>query len=204
MATFMGTFMGTVTRTFFRHRLPLVALCLLAAAPAGALDLPARKVGLWELKMTFEGRNTPPQTMQHCIDAATDKLMSSIGGGMRQDMCSKQDMRKTGGTITVDSVCQLGPMTITSQAVITGDFNSAYTVKVTSQRTGGPSMPGMPGDGASNMTIEAKWQGACQAGQQPGDIIMADGRKVNVRDFQNVPGIGGRPAGAAGGPPQKK
>jgi len=135
----------------------------------------------------------PPQTMQQCIDAATDKMMNSISGGFQKDMCSKQDMRKVGSTIMVDSVCQVGPMSITSQAVITGDFNSAYTVKITSKRSGGPSIPGMPADGSSNMTLEAKWQGACKAGQQPGDIIMADGRKVNVRDFQNVPGMGGRP-----------
>jgi hypothetical protein len=195
----METFMRTVMSPFLGHRLPLVALCLVAAAPAGALDLPARKVGLWELKMTFEGRNIPPQTMQQCIDAATDKMMNSVGGGMAQEMCSKQDVQKVGNTIVVDSVCQIGPMTTTSHAVISGDFNSAYTVKVTSQRSGGPAIPGMA-DGTSNMTMDAKWLSACKADQRPGDIIMADGRKMNIRDLQNM-----IPAGArSGGPPPKK
>src|SRR5262245_30425894 len=49
-------------------------LALLAAIPASAAEMPARKPGLWELKMSFENRNTPGQTMQQCIDAATDQM----------------------------------------------------------------------------------------------------------------------------------
>ena len=38
------------------HRwLPSLAFVLICAAPAAALDLPERKAGFWELKMTFEG-----------------------------------------------------------------------------------------------------------------------------------------------------
>ena len=100
-----------------RHHLReslLVALSLIAATPACALDLPARKTGLWEVKMAFQGRNLPPQVVQQCIDAATDKMMSAFGGNLRQDMCSKQDVQKVGATIVVDSVCQIGGMTMTS------------------------------------------------------------------------------------------
>jgi len=191
-----------------RRRLPLIALALLAAAaPAAAIDLPARKVGLWQLKMSFEGRNIPPQNIQQCIDAETDKLMNSFAGNLRQDTCSKQDIQRVSNTIVVDSVCQIGQSAMTSHAVITGDFDSAYTVKVTSRRSGGAPAPGMPADGTTNMTLDATWLGACKADQRPGDMIMADGRKMNVRDLQNMPG--GRPPGAtgapgAGGSPQKK
>ena len=169
-----------------RHALLIAATSLLAAAPAGALDLPARKVGLWEVKMTFEGRNVPPQTMQQCIDAATDKKMSAFGGDMIQSMCSKQDVQKVGNTLVVDSVCEFAGMTTTSHAVITGDFNSGYSAKVTSKRSGGPAIPGMPADGTSNISIESKFMGACKADQKPGDIIMADGRKINIVDMQNM------------------
>ena len=176
------------------RQLKLVALCVVAASPALALDLPARKVGLWEIKMNFDSR-MPLQTMQQCIDAETDKMMNSVGGSFRQDMCSKQEIKRVGSTIVVDSVCQVGPMTMTSQAVITGDFNSAYTVKVASKRAGGPPMPGMSADGTTNMTLEAKWAGACKPGQRPGDMITADGNKINIRDMQGM-----RP----GGPPAAK
>ena len=46
------------------------------------------------------------------------------------------------------------------------------------------------------MTIDAKWMGACKADQKPGDMIMA-GRKLNVRDLQNLPAMPG-PACQAG------
>ena len=129
--------------------------------------MPPRKAGLWELKMSMEGRSMPMQTFQHCIDAATDKAMNDVGGGMRAEQCSKQDMQRAGNTITVNSVCNIGGATTTSRAVVTGDFNSAYTVKVTSKREGGPAIPGMPAE--TNMTIEAKWtrrlQGRSEAGR---------------------------------------
>jgi hypothetical protein len=169
------------------HRnLLLAAIAIICAAPAAAQDLPARKPGLWEIKMTTEGRELPPQTSQHCIDAETDKQMNAMGSGMREEMCSKREVKKVGATIVVDSVCKFGPMTSTSHGVVTGDFNSAYTVKVTSKREGGPNIPGMPAGGTSNMTIEAKWLGACAADQKPGDMIMAGGRKVNIRDMQDM------------------
>ena len=42
-----------------RRQLPILAVTLACAAPAAALDLPSRKAGLWELRMSFEGRNIP-------------------------------------------------------------------------------------------------------------------------------------------------
>src|SRR5215470_12775001 len=168
------------------HAASIAAWSVIGIAPAGALDLPARKAGLWEVKMAFEGRNLPPQVMQQCIDAATDKMMSAFGSNLRQDMCSKQDVQKVGNTLVVDSVCQIGGATTTSHAVVSGDFNSGYSVKVSSTRTGGPAIPGAPADGKSNMTIEAKWLSACKPDQKAGDMIMADGRKINIVDMQNM------------------
>ena len=59
-----------------------------AAAPAFAIDMPARKAGLWELKMEFEGRQMPAQVMKQCVDAASDKIMNSNFGGSAQEACS--------------------------------------------------------------------------------------------------------------------
>jgi hypothetical protein len=173
-----------------RHRLSLIVLALITVGPAAALDLPARKPGLWEIKMTVEGRSLPTPTSQHCIDAETDKLMQSIGGSVREDMCPKRDVQKVGATIVVDSVCKIGDATTTSHAVVSGDFNSAYTVKVSSKREGGRPIPGMV-DGTSTITIEAKWTGAC-GDLKPGDMVTA-GRKINIRDLQKM----GMPGGAA-------
>jgi hypothetical protein len=170
------------------RRLLIVTAAILAAAPALALDLPTRKAGLWELKMIFEGRNLPPTVMKHCTDAATDRLMNANFGGSNEQACSKQDMKTSGGTITIDSVCKFGEATTSSHAVITGSFDSAYTMKVASTRQGGPPMPGVAPGAETHMTIEAKWTGACAAGQKPGDVIMSNGMSMNVLDMQKMRG----------------
>jgi hypothetical protein len=166
-------------------RLPVATAFTLIATAAIAVELPPRKAGLWELKMSVEGRNMPAQSFQHCIDAATDRKMSAMGD-MGAD-CSKQDVQRAGNTITVDSVCNIGGATTTSRAVASGDFNSGYTVKVTSKREGGPAVPGMPAE--TKMTIEAKWTGPCKADQRPGDMILGNGMKMNINDMpKGMPG----------------
>jgi hypothetical protein len=161
------------------------ALCLLALLPAsdaGAVDLPVRKAGLWEMKVVRSGSPVPDMTMQHCTDATTDKEMSAGASTMGKDVCSKQDIQKTATGYVSDSVCGAAGMSITSHAEITGDFNSAYTVKSTSHSEHGPS--GVPRD--STTTIEAKWLGACKADQKPGDIVMPGGIKMNIKDMEKM------------------
>ena len=169
-----------------RYRFAIFLIPILCAGTALALDLPTRKAGLWQLTMNFTNTKIPPQTMRQCIDGATDKLLNSNFGGAAQQTCSKQDMTRSGATITVDSVCNIGGATNTSHAVITGSFDSAYTMQVTSKRVGGPSIPGMHPTGETHMSIAAKWLGPCQAGQKPGDMVMANGMKVNVLELQKL------------------
>ena len=160
------------------------ATCLFALLPmadALAVELPVRKAGLWEMKMVRTGGSVPDMTMQHCTDATTDKQMStSFSPG--KETCAKQDIQKTAAGYVSDSVCSVAGMTITSHAEITGDFNSAYTVKSNSRSEGGPS--GVPRD--STTTIEAKWMGACKADQKPGDIVMPGGMKMNILELDKL------------------
>jgi len=171
----------------------IVIALLLSASQALALDMPMRKAGLWELKMEFQGRNLPAQLMQQCTDAATDKFMTFNFGGAAERNCQKRDVRNNGGTITVDSVCQFGDAVTTSHAVVSGDFNSAYTVQINSTRQGGRPMPGVEPGTESHMTIAAKWLGPCVAGQKPGDVMMGNGIRMNVLELQK-----------AGGAPQQR
>lgn len=161
------------------------ALCLftqLMAHAAGAVELPVRKAGLWEMKVLHAGSAAPDMTMQQCTDETTDKEMSTSFSPMGKEMCSKQDIQKTATGYVSDSVCGIGGMSITSHAEITGDFNSAYTVKSTSHTERGPA--GVPRD--STTTIEAKWLGACKADQKAGDIMMPGGMKMNIKDMQKL------------------
>ncbi|MBI5323168.1 DUF3617 family protein [Bradyrhizobium sp.] len=170
-----------MTRQLLSFVSSLGLLALVPCAGALALELPVRKAGLWEMKMVRTGGSTPDMTMQHCTDASTDKQMSTSFSPGRET-CSKQDIQKTATGYVSDSVCSVAGMTITSHADITGDFNSAYTVKSTSRTEGAPS--GMPRDSAT--TIEAKWLGACKADQKPGDIVMPGGMKMNILELDKL------------------
>ncbi|MBR0693796.1 DUF3617 family protein [Bradyrhizobium lablabi] len=161
------------------------ACLLLSATAAGAVDLPLRKAGLWEMKMVRTGSSMPEMTMQHCTDETTDKEMSTAASPMAKEVCSKQDIQKTATGYVSDSVCGAAGVTVTSHAEITGDFNSAYTVKTTSHSEGGAS--GARRD--TTTTIEAKWLGACKSDQKPGDIIMSGGMKMNVKDMEKLKGL---------------
>ena len=82
---------------------------------------------------------------------------------MNKDMCSKMDTQKVGNTYVIDSVCKMGPSTNTTHSVITGDFNSAYTVKLSSVTSGGPNFPGARPDGKTEMTMRGALDRRLQA-----------------------------------------
>jgi hypothetical protein len=155
-----------------------VAIVVLTGAmPALAAEMPSRKPGLWEVTMIFENRNLPGQTVQQCIDAASDQMMQSSAGPFAQQACSKRDVQRSANGMTIDSTCTIGGKTATSHAEVTGSFDTAYTMKVTSQSEG------MPG-GKMAMTMAAKWLGPCTADQKPGDMIMGNGMKMNILEMQ--------------------
>ena len=166
-------------------RIAVSVLALAAcASSAAAQEIPTRRAGLWEVTINHDGKNTPPQTMQQCTDAETDKLMNAFGGALSADMCTKQEIKKVGATLVITATCQVGPMKSTSQSVVTGDFTSNYTVKVTSKIEGLPA--GAQDAAGGTTTIQARWVGACKAGQRPGDIVMANGQTMNIRDLRKM------------------
>ena len=165
----------------------------LCVASATAQDFPTRRAGLWEVTINHDSGGAP-QTMQQCTDAETDKLMNAFGGDFSADLCSKQDVRKVGATIVVNATCQIGPMKSTSESVISGDFNSNYSVKVTSKVEGLPAAA--KGIAGGTTTIQARWVSACKPDQKPGDIVMPGGKTMNIRELRKMMG------GAKGGAPK--
>jgi hypothetical protein len=154
----------------------LLIPALVCALPAAADELPTRKPGLWEIKMTIRGRELPMGNVQQCTDAETDALMTSSIVNMAGSECTKPTITHIGATYTVDSTCRIGPAATATRAVIAGDFDSAYTVTVSSE------------PGTTRMAMEAKWIGPCKHGQRPGDIIMPGGIRINVRELAIRPG----------------
>ncbi|MGA2941307.1 MAG: DUF3617 family protein [Xanthobacteraceae bacterium] len=150
---------------------------LVVTRQALAADLPSRKPGLWEIKTTIDGRNPPTQVIKQCIDAATDQMTLSIAGPFSPAVCPKREIKSSGDSITVDSTCTIGKSTATAHAMITGNFESAYTMTVKSEGTGLPA-------GTMMMTIDGSRLGDCTPGQKPGDIIFGNGRTVNILEAQ--------------------
>lgn len=154
---------------------------VIIAMSAFAIDLPARKPGLWELTMTSDGAAMPPQTMQHCIDEATDKEMMEMSNSIGAQQC-QQNWTKTATGFAFESTCDFGGGKTASRGTVTGDFNSAYQIDMISK--GGPR----GANEETRMNMAAKWLGACKAGQKPGDIVMPGGMKINVSQMKKMMG----------------
>jgi hypothetical protein len=150
---------------------------MISSNPACADELPSRKPGLWEVKTSIDNRNAPPLVIRQCIDAATDQMMLSIAGPYSHDVCPKRTVQKSADSITIDSACTFQGKAATAHAVVSGSFDSAYTMTVTSQSEAAPGS-------TIAMRMEAKWLGPCAADQKPGDMIFANGVKANILDAQ--------------------
>ncbi len=171
-----------MTRQLLSFCLGFCLLVLMPAHEARAAELPVRKAGLWEMKVVRSGSPLPELTMQHCTDETTDKAMTASASPAAKQVCSKSDIQQTATGYATDSVCSVAGISMKSHSEITGDFNSAYTVKTSTHSEGGPSA--LPHD--ATITIEAKWLGACKPDQKPGDIVMPGGFKINVKDTDKL------------------
>jgi hypothetical protein len=175
-----------------RYAIAVAALSAFAACAAcealaaEAFDLPARKPGHWEIKMVTEIPAGGPETViQLCIDAATDRQMMEQGLSLTSGICPKREMKREGDAILIDAECKMGPISTTSRTVITGDFQSAYTMKITGDVEGLPAgNAGNVGAQQTAMTQHARWiSDACPAGLTPGDMKMPGGARINVKDM---------------------
>ena len=84
--------------------------------------------------------------------------------------------------------------------VVLQDFTGDTSYHTETKSTYDPPAKGMP---SGNSTVDGRWTGPCPAGMQPGDAVLPDGRKVNMRAMAGGP-AGGAPAGAPAGAPPKK
>ena len=118
--------------------------------------------------------------VQMCIDQASDNALRQLAEGMRNESCKTDKVSRDGARMTVDAVCTLGRSHVVAKthAVISGNFESAY--KIESKSTFDQPMRGKTEGSA---VLEARWLGACKAGQQPGDYILSNGRKLRMGDL---------------------
>jgi hypothetical protein len=150
------------------------ALAAIFCSAALADDYPPRKPGLWVLTVGTEG--TPVHTMQMCIDAATDQIFHSVGTDLRAKHCAQNDVKVNGSVVTSDSVCKIRGTTVTTTATTNFNGDSAYHTDVKSHFD-----PALLGKTDETMTQDGKWTGPCPANMKPGDMVLANGIKINVK-----------------------
>lgn len=149
---------------------------------AHAEDLPKRKSGLWEIRTQMEGMPTP-SVIQNCVDQNSDNLMRQRAN--EKPNCSVMDVKHRGNVVTIHSVCQIKdkpPTTATTDAVITGSFDSGYKNDMTISYN-----PPTHDMSKMQMTQETKWLGACKPGQKPGDVVMPGMGNFNMNDMMKDP-----------------
>jgi len=150
-------------------------LALICGVPVAAAELPSRKPGLWEVKMSVGNGNA--SVIRQCIDAATDQMMQPSSGPYSAAVCPKRDVQRSADSMTIDSSCTIDGKPAAAHAVISGSLDSAYTMTVTSQSEAIPASTMV-------MTLDARWLGPCGADQKPGDMIFSNGRRVNILEMQ--------------------
>jgi hypothetical protein len=148
-----------------------VLVAMLVAANASAVELPAKKVGLWETSSLSSAHPGTPVRVQMCFDADTDHQLSlKADASLKKMGCAAAPVQFVGGNYIYDSTCKLGARTMRTHSVISypsgGSIHGLTTMNM--------------GDGAppTTMTSDSKWIGVCKPGQKPGE-----GEIMNMADF---------------------
>jgi hypothetical protein len=149
-----------------------------ASASAGAAPaaMPQRAPGLWEQKVSTEGRS---QVSRICLDKAVEQRFTWWGQHAGRGACSQTAVSaRPGGGWDFASTCDLGEGGVTrTKGEVTGDFAKAYKLSAESTVSGAKAAEM---NGTHRMTLEASWQGPCPAGMRPGDMLLPGGMKINM------------------------
>lgn len=157
------------------------AVALGLCAPAAlAADYPTLKPGQWEMKTASDRPGSQPHTSTICFDAALQQEMVDMGNGMRKEMCSKSDIRRSGAQYITDAECRIGNSVVKSHAVMTMKGDASYRTEASA--TYDP--PLFNGVRESKTVVDATWVGACRDGLVPGDIVTSTGQKFNMRQLR--------------------
>ena len=183
-----------------RHATLLALSLLLVVGPVSAQETPHRKSGLWELTRTSTYTENQPRHTKLCIAQASDNALRQVAEGMRGETCKTDKLTRDGDKLQVDATCTLRTSTATTHAVITGNFDSAYTIESKSTYN-----PPLAGQAKGQAVLSAKWTGPCPAGMQPGEMILNNGKLAdsegNVEEaMPKRGGAGDKKKGVPGAP----
>jgi len=187
----------------------VIALGLIAVSLGGCDKLPflggpaspQRKAGLWEQTVQTD-RSPTPIVSKACFDEASDRRMPVLPHAPRRAgaTCAKFGVSRDGDNYVVDSSCSFGPAggpSITSHAVISGDFSAHYTINSTINVQNSPDAER---NGQHKTTLTAVYEGACPPEIQPGQVQLPNGDVVDMAQLRRGFGGGGGGERGGGGP----
>lgn len=152
-------------------------------ASSTVVEVPKRKPGLWKQTLLVEGVDEL-QTVQLCLDEASDPKLAWWGQQGFKQACSKNDIsRQPDGSWKFSSVCEVGGVKTTNDGAAVGDFNARYQLRADSTTTGS-AIPQM--NGSHTITIDAEWLGECPAGMKPGDLDLPGGKRINMLEMSGM------------------
>jgi hypothetical protein len=148
-----------------------------ASGPLSVQAMPHRKPGLWRNAIAIEGDEKAAVMSDVCLDQASEAKQWERDQRTSTASCpSRRFSRNLDGSISFNITCEPGP---NSKTVTTGTVSDTSYKAVIATTMGGPSKPA---GGAHKMTLTSTWIGPCAPGQKGGDVIMANGKKVNLND----------------------
>lgn len=158
------------------------ALAALQPATAYAADtaLPLRKAGAWEQKTTMdEGGKKHEQTLTICIDAEMERNTALASDAEHKKSCSKYEVKKSGDTVVVESTCNMNKRDVESRTEMSGDFQSAFNVKINTTTSGIQDSQTV----SIKRVIEqqGKYVGESCGDLKAGEAMGADGTKIMVQ-----------------------
>ena len=156
----------------------IAGLCAAGGAAFGtyAADLPVLKSGLWEVSRMTTQQGDQKHLTTMCLDDSVQAEMREFSMGVAKEMCTQNDRRVEGNRMTVKATCKLGPTTMKTESVMVFSGNSAYHTDATASYD-----PPFMNMSESKSTIDGKWTGPCNPGQQPGDIVTETGQTINMK-----------------------
>lgn len=142
--------------------------------------LPERKAGLWELATTMdEGLGPRDQTLTLCVDADMEHNTVQASAVEHAQQCSKYEVTREGDKTIVDMSCQYASRHVVSRTEMSGDFQSAMSVKIESTTSGEQS--GQTVVVKRTITQTGKYLGASCGDLIGGEAKGPDGVRVMVQ-----------------------
>ena len=150
-----------------------------APSPAGRLDHPRRRPGLWEIRNSAS-EQLGLEPVKLCVGDQTDTpehhLDRQVG---KRGACTLGAFRREGLGWVADSVCRdTGRSTIISQSTVSGDLQSHYRIDTVVFYS-----PPLPNNRREDREYtEARWLRACPSNQKPADLTIPGMGVLNMLD----------------------